>query len=235
MTNRVAAMIMPRTPEPELMLGRAQAEAYARADFTEPNARFVNDFLSLAGANFAGTILDLGCGPGDIALRLAQSLPGCVVHGLDGSGAMLAAGRKLVLHGQPGAERVRLIRGFLPGAELPLRRYDAVISNSLLHHLPEPMVLWRAVCRYARPGAPVLVADLARPRSAAAARLLVETYSGDEPQVLKDDFLRSLLASFRVGEVRRQLVAAGLAPGLRVRMVSDRHWAVAEFLAPPSS
>ncbi len=34
--------------------------------------------------------------------------------------------------------RVQFVEGMLPGARLPLPRYDAIISNSLLHHLHEP-------------------------------------------------------------------------------------------------
>jgi hypothetical protein len=33
---------------------------------------------------------------------------------------------------------VRLIEGLVPDAELPRRAYEAVVSNSLLHHLHDP-------------------------------------------------------------------------------------------------
>ena len=103
--------------------------------------------------------------------------------------------------------------------------YDLVISNSLLHHLPEPGILWDAVKRLGKPGARVVVMDLARPESEQRAWELVETYSGQEPTLLKTDFHHSLCAAYRPEEVREGLVAAGLGC-LRVERVSDRHWLV---------
>ena len=126
---------------------------------------------------------------------------------------------------QPGGERVRFIRGVLPGAALPLGRYQAVVSNSLLHHLHDPAVLWQAVAERAGDGAPVLIMDLMRATSREHARDLVDTYAEGEPEVLRQDFYHSLLAAFEIGEVRSQLASAGLG-GFRVEAVSDRHLAV---------
>jgi SAM-dependent methyltransferase len=122
--------------------------------------------------------------------------------------------------------RVRLIEDMLPGASLPLERYDAVVSNSLLHHLHEPRVLWDSIRQLARPGAPVIVMDLFRPPSIAAARAITETYAADEPEVLRQDFFNSLCAAFEPQEVRDQLIACGL-DALDVSTVSDRHLLIA--------
>lgn len=217
---------MERVTEPELMDDEAQALAYAEADFEEPNSRFVEMFAARAGRLPAGAaVLDLGCGPGDITVRIARDHPGVHVHGLDGSAAMLAFGHR-ALASQPAlAGRVRFLEGLVPGAELPRQRYEAIVSNSLLHHLHDPSGLWDTVRRRAAPGAPVLVMDLMRPAGAKEAQALVEQYAGDEPEVLKRDFYNSLLAAFEPGEVREQLVAAGLA-GFEVEEASDRHLVV---------
>jgi SAM-dependent methyltransferase len=191
---------MQRVPEPELMDDAEQALAYARADFEEPNRRFVEQFAETYPELTTGAVLDLGCGPGDIVLRLATRHPALVVHGLDGSAAMLHFASER-LHEAPAlGGRVQFIEGLLPGAALPLPAYDAVISNSLLHHLHEPRHFWRAV------------------RDAA----LVERYSGGEPDLLKRDFFASLCAAFTPGEIRAQLAECGFA-GFDVRPVSDRH------------
>jgi len=50
----------------------------------------------------------------------------------------------------------------------------------------------------------------------------VDTYSGDEPEILRTDFFNSLLAAFTPAEVEAQLAEAGLAD-LRVEATSDRH------------
>ena len=123
------------------------------------------------------------------------------------------------------ASRITLVKGYFPGALPREQTYDAVISNSLLHHLPDPSVLWLELRRLVRPGAPVLVTDLTRPASSAAARAIVDTYAPDEPEILQEDFYVSLLAAFTPNEVSSQLAAAGLEY-LTVELISDRHLAV---------
>ena len=220
---------MQRIPEPELMDEAEQARAYALADFAEPNERFVGYFETTFPDLRAGSVLDLGCGPGDIVLRLAARHPQLVVHGLDGSAAMLHFASER-LHESPALSgRVQFIEGVLPGATLPLAAYDAVISNSLLHHLHEPALFWRALQEAGRPGAAVLVMDLFRPASMAAATTLVAQYAANEPEVLQRDFLASLCAAFEPVEVRQQLAACGL-DRLSLTEVSDRHLLVSGYL-----
>ncbi len=78
----------------------AQAEAYARADFSAPHQRFVELFNEkFPNLDPRGTVLDLGCGPGDIALRFAQAHPHCTVHGLDGLHVECSSDRHVVIWG----------------------------------------------------------------------------------------------------------------------------------------
>jgi SAM-dependent methyltransferase len=219
---------MDRTPEPELMLDPAQARAYAEADFDQPHSRFIELFReSFPNLAVSGPVLDLGCGPGDIAMRFARTFPEARVDGVEGAPAMLAEGARL-LAGSGLESRVRLVRACLPHDPPPRDRYRGVISNSLLHHLHDPAVLWDAVGRHTGPGGFVFVMDLMRPDNRVAAEALVAAYAAEEPAVLQRDFFHSLLAAFRPDEVRDQLARAGLA-GLPVRTVSDRHLIVSGF------
>jgi hypothetical protein len=68
----------------------------------------------------------------------------------------------------------------------------------------------------------VLVMDLMRPASLAAAPALVDQYAGSEPEVLRRDFYNSLRAAFEPDEVRRQLADARLGH-FEVTEASDRH------------
>ncbi len=212
---------MRRTLEPELMTDPEQAEVYAGADFDASDAAFVEGFLERFGPRLRGTtrapIVDLGCGPGNITLRLARALPGHEIIGVDGSEAMLALARRRVREGQS----LRFLEAILPGEQLPSRAYGAVISNSLLHHLPDPAVLWESIARIATPGAPVFIGDLRRPGSPEEARALMERYTAGEPELLREDFLASLHAAFVADEVREQLAAAGL--DLEVEARDDRY------------
>lgn len=216
---------MKRVPEPELMEGQEQARAYAHADFEEPHSRFLSLLQDTFPVRDVGPwVSDLGCGAADISIRVAKAYPDCIVHGVDASQAMLGFGRQAIR--EAGLEdRVVLHSGYLPGVTLPRPAYDTIVSNSLLHHLPEPMILWREVRRLSRPGSAVFVMDLLRPDSRRRARELVRTYCGDEPEILQRDFYHSLLAAYRPDEVSDQLREAGLEH-MEVRTVSDRHMVV---------
>lgn len=214
---------MKRRPEPELMDSAAQTAAYAAADFNESNSLFTERFAS-AFPNLPdkGQMADLGCGPGDIVVRMAAAFPGWRVVGLDAGENMLkCAAERLAREG--GCANVELRHAYLPDDSLEAGAFDALISNSLLHHLPDPLVLWRSISRMAAPGAAVQVMDLFRPASEADAMGLVDHYSGDEPEVLREDFYNSLLAAYTVDEIAEQLARAGLHQ-LKVAMASDRHW-----------
>lgn len=201
----------------------AQADAYARADFAEVNQSFVDQLVESFPEIAEGHVVDLGCGPADILIRLAHDCPKVTSVGVDGAEAMLALGRKAI-DAKGLKARIRLVRGLLPGADVS-PGFDAVISNSILHHLADPSVLWRETKRLGRPGAAVYMADLSRPVSKADAERIVDAYAKDEHPILKVDFFNSLLAAFTPDEVSAQLAASGLGD-LTVSMVSDRHLVV---------
>ncbi|NGO39126.1 class I SAM-dependent methyltransferase [Limisphaera ngatamarikiensis] len=214
---------MKRVPEPELMTETEQARAYAQADFSEPHSRYVELFLqTFPDRPRRASVLDLGCGPGDVTRRFARACPHYRFLGVDGSPAMLRLARRLTAREPDLHQRIRYRLGRLPQARIPRGPYDIIVATSFLHHLPDPMVLWHAIRKYGRPGTLVLVADLRRPRSPAHARQLVQRYAAGEPRVLQRDFYRSLLAAFTPSEVRQQLRAAQLHT-LTVRVISDRH------------
>jgi ubiquinone/menaquinone biosynthesis C-methylase UbiE len=212
---------MNRVLEPELMTDPDQATAYAAADFAAVNQGFVDRFRALFPDFARGRMVDLGCGPADIPIRFCRALPAVTVTGVDGSAAMLAPGRRAVAAAGLAA-RVTLVRARLPGGDRAPGGFHAVVSNSLVHHMPHPDVFWSEVARLGRAGAPALIMDLHRPDSTARARAIVETYSMDEPEVLRRDFFHSLCAAFTLDEIRAQIAKAGL-DRLRCEVASDRH------------
>ena len=100
--------------------------------------------------------------------------------------------------------------------------FDLIFSNSLLHHLHEPEQLWAALKSLGREDGWIHISDLRRPPSRTEAKEMVETYSGDEPDVLKKDFYHSLCAAFTPEEISGQCSAAGLQE-LHVEAFGDRH------------
>jgi ubiquinone/menaquinone biosynthesis C-methylase UbiE len=199
----------------------AQAAEYAAADFSAPHDRFVALFRERHPARRPRHVLDLGCGPADPTRRFARAFPDCTLTGVDAAAAMLALGEKA--NREAGlAERISLVHAYLPDLPLPDGHYDTVVSNSLLHHLEDPAVLWRAARRFARPDGVLFVMDLRRPDDDATVGRLVREYASDEPELLRRDFERSLRAAYEPAEIRAQLARAGLEH-LDIEMIGDRH------------
>jgi ubiquinone/menaquinone biosynthesis C-methylase UbiE len=214
---------MERIPEPELMNEVEQARAYAKADFAEPHARCIELLQhSLPNLPQSGAALDLGCGSGDVTLRLARALPDWSVDGLDGSSAMLHFGYEAVEQASLSAQ-ITLHQAYLPDGEAPRAHYDLIFSNSLLHHLANPMVLWQSVHRWAKPNTAIFIMDLMRPDCTQTVAQLVDQYAANEPEILRRDFYNSLLAAYTLDEVQMQVQQAHLND-LNVKAVSDRHF-----------
>ncbi len=214
---------MERVLEPEVMDDPEQALAYARADFEEENQGFVDRFVEFYPEFKVGHVLDLGCGPADIPIRLARKLPECRIIGVDGAAPMIALGLEAVKVAGL-SDRITLQCARFQDTVLP-ERADAVISNSLLHHVPNPLQFWYAVKKLVQPGAVVLVMDLLRPESPEAAQAIVDKYAANEPAILRRDFYNSLLASFTEDDVAAQLAEMNLTR-LLIDVPDDRHWIV---------
>ncbi len=217
---------MKRILEPELMNDEQQSAAYARADFSQSNQWYV-DQLMLEFPDYLEKVLDIGCGPADVPIRLAKALPDIRITAIDGSGPMAKLAQQAV-QAAGLEERINPLQGYIPGLPLEEQSFDAVLCKDMLHHLPDPSVLWNETKRLARPGALVCVMDLYRPESEETARRIVEDVSPDEDPLLKLDFYNSLCAAFTIEEIEEQLKNAGLS--LRVEKVSERHMVITGFL-----
>ncbi len=211
---------MNRVLEPELMDDVIQVKAYAEGDFEIPHNDFIRQLkYSIKNPTFTGTALDLGCGHGDISIRFAKAFELSTVHALDGSEAMLNYAKSSLPKNL--SNRISYIKGLLPDVILPQSSYEIIFSNSLLHHLPDPQILWQTIKKYSKPGTQIIIMDLVRPNSIEVAQDMVKTYAANEPEILQRDFYNSLLAAFSIKEITTQLAKAGL--NLHIVQTSDRH------------
>lgn len=214
---------MNRILEPELMDDPDQAVAYARANFSVENQGFVDRFVESFPDCVDGHVLDLGCGPSDIPIRLARALPQCRITAVDASTPMIRLAEEAV---EQAGLKDRIMLCCRRVQDLVLTDpAEAVISNSLLHHVPNPYQFWQAVRTLVKPHGAVLVMDLLRPESPEAAQAMVDTYAKEEPAVLRRDFYHSLLAAFTEDEIAQQLAAMNLTR-LLIDVIDDRHWVV---------
>ena len=217
---------MQRMLEQELMDDDQQSIAYAKADFSASNQWFV-DQLMVDFPHHLRRVVDIGCGPADVLIRLATARPDVQITAIDGSEPMIKLALKAVQ--AAGLEKqIRPMQAFVPGVPLEDHSYDAILSKDLLHHLPDPTALWSEARRLARPGAALCVMDLYRPASPEDAHRIVEAVASDGPPILKQDFYNSLCASFTIEEVAEQLRRAHL--DLHVEAVSERHMLIKGFI-----
>lgn len=219
---------MERVLEPELMDDERQSIAYARADFSSSNQFFVDGVINEFPRPLS-TAVDIGCGPGDVMIRLARALPDLRITAIDASAPMITLARGAVMT-EGLSDRIELVQGYVPGVALNAHSFDAVLSKDLLHHVPDPSVLWKEIARLARPGAVIYVMDLVRPSTPEEARRIVDRVAAREDPILREDFYNSLCAAFTVDELREQVAAAGL--DLEVRQAGDRHAIISGVTSP---
>src|SRR6187549_1654616 len=113
-----------------------EADRYDAMDHSQVNRLFVDDLL--ACGEVPDDVLDLGTGTAQIPVELCRRLDTVRVMAADAAVAMLELARYNVeVAGQ--AERIQLTH--IDAKQLPYRdgTFGAVISNSIVHHIPEPL------------------------------------------------------------------------------------------------
>ena len=219
---------MQRVPEPELMDDSDQAAAYGSADFSTGDDHTLRLILSLVERTASGVtprrVIDLGCGPGNITLRLSDAFPGAEVIGVDGAAPMLHLARARAASMKHPPHFIESSLQQLLDSDWE-NTADLIVSNSLLHHLHQPDLLWSLTRRLAAAGCRVLHRDLRRPGNPSELDRLQREYLSDAPPVLIQDFRASLAAAFEPDEVMSQLKRAGLV-GLEVEAEDDRYLVV---------
>lgn len=212
--------MLQRIPETEAMDSALEAEEYDAMDHAEVNACFVRDFAAAGG--MPDVTLDLGTGTALIPLVLCEHMPAVRVVAVDYASEMLRVARRNIIAGDV-RDRVTLVRADGKRLPFPGGSFPQVISNSIVHHLPEPAVIFAEAWRVLRPGGMVFFRDLFRPSDAATLQDIVERYAGDATPYQKKMFADSLHSALTVEEVRAIVSAFGLDKEC-VRASSDRHW-----------
>ena len=209
---------MDRVLEPEVMDDAEEAAAYEAMDHEEVNAAFVDRLVELGAA---GDMLDLGCGPGHIPMLVVERLPDARVLGIDLAVHMLRAAERRRL-ASPHAARVELRRGDAKSLDLADASFDAVFSNTLLHHLPDPAPFLNEARRVLRPGGVLLIRDLYRPSTRAELDALVARHAASATPAGRELFRASLHAALTPAELRAAADQAGLQDAELV-LDTDRH------------
>ncbi len=209
-----------RTLEPELMDSPQEAVTYDSMDHSEVNRKFVDDLL--AGGEVGPDVLDLGTGTARIPIELCQRVSNCRVMASDGAVSMLEVARYNIAVASL-ETRIQLHHADAKSIPLEDAMFDTVLSNSLIHHVPEPAVIVAQIARLTKPGGRIFVRDLYRPDTLAEIDDLVERIVGQEAAEAQALFRDSLHAALTLDEIRAMVAAHGFDPH-DVQMSSDRHW-----------
>lgn len=212
--------MLPRVLEPEVMDSVEEARDYDAMDHAAVNRVFVHDFLRAWPGD--SPILDLGTGTAQIPIELARQAPNAQIHAVDLAKEMLRVAEGNIRRAGLGG---RILLECADGKRLPhaAGTFAAVISNSIIHHIPDPGDVFHELHRVLRPGGLAFVRDLLRPADEATLRHLVATYAGDANAHQQQMFADSLRAALTLAEVRDLVATLGYEPA-SVQPTSDRHW-----------
>ncbi len=213
--------MIPRVLEPEVMDTPDEARDYDEMDHSAVNRAFAADFLSAFPA-FANPVLDVGTGTAQIPIELGRQSNAIRIVAVDLADEMLAIARRNVAHAGFG-DRIAIEK--VNGRDLgyPNGAFGSVVSNSIIHHIPNPIDCFREMVRVCRPGGSLFVRDLLRPDSAADLDRLVNLHAAGANPHQRALFANSLHAALTLVEVRAIVGELGFAPDA-VRQTTDRHW-----------
>lgn len=214
--------MLERTLEPEVMESAEEAAAYDAMDHRAVNTLFVDDLLAQNPPE--GEYLDIGTGSARIPIELCsrQAETETRVVAVDLSINMLEVAR---INVEIASLMDQILLGHIDAKQLPYesRRFLVVMSNSIVHHIPEPKTVVAEAVRVTSDDGLLFFRDLMRPRTIGELDDLVEMYAGEESDHAQKMFADSLHAALSLEEMRDLVSELGFTPET-VQATSDRHW-----------
>lgn len=209
-----------RILEPEVMDNDIEAYEYDQMDFTEVNT----DFALLASklGKKEAKVLDIGTGTARIPLILSDLRPQWHITAVDLAESML----KLASQNIEKAGKSRQITlTLVDGKKMPYddHSFDVVMSNSLVHHIPNPLDLFKEIDRVVKANGSILIRDLLRPESENDIEEIVKQANLDYNPRQKQLFKDSLHAALTLTEIKKIVSEIGWHHA-QVYQSSSRHW-----------
>jgi ubiquinone/menaquinone biosynthesis C-methylase UbiE len=198
-------------------------------DHSTVNRLFVDDLLAALPTaaqpqDGLWNMFDAGTGTALIPLELLRRGIRAVVTASDLAEQMLVVARANV-DAAGFSNSIRLVRADCKRLADQSAAYDVVMSNSIVHHIPEPADVLAELWRVLKPGGLLFVRDLMRPDDEATLDHLVTTYAGTANDHQQQMFRDSLHAALNLEEIRHLLSRIGVVADA-VRATSDRHWTI---------
>jgi ubiquinone/menaquinone biosynthesis C-methylase UbiE len=223
-----------RELEAEAMDTADEAREYDLMDHDVVNVRFVADLLDTAArlgrpAQDRSFVVDVGTGTARIPIELCRVKWVGRVAAVDLAYEMLRVASQNVASARL-SSRIQLQLARATALPFQDACSPVVVSNSLIHHLPDPAAAFREMSRVVSRGGILFVRDLFRPASLSTVDQLVKTYAAgatEHQRQLLADSLRAALTLDEVREATRGLPFAQMS----LAETSDRHWTLAAVRA----
>ena len=212
---------MERILEPEVMDSLTEAIEYDAMDFTEVNTDFALKAIAL-GPPEQGIVLDAGTGPGRIPVIISQMRSQWQIIAIDAAQSMLEVAAQ---HVQQANLQSSISLELVDAKSLPYEdgHFDMIISNSLVHHLPDPLPFFKELKRVVKSNGGIFIRDLFRPANAEIMNALVDSIGQEYDEYQKKLFRDSLNAALTLDEVNQLICQVDLQQ-VKVYQSSDRHW-----------
>jgi ubiquinone/menaquinone biosynthesis C-methylase UbiE len=222
---------MDRILEAEVMDTWEESIAYDGMDFNDVNTAFANDAIALIPATQPILVLDAGTGPGRIPVIMAQMRQEWKFVAVDLAETMLQIARQNLQNlvnqtaNQKNNLQERIRFELVDVKNLPDGdgQFDLIVSNSLIHHLPEPLTFFQEIKRVLKPNGSIFIRDLFRPANMETLNALVNSIRWEYDPRQKQLFGDSLHAALTIDEVKNLIEQAGLE-NVDIYQNSDRHW-----------
>ncbi|WP_431704720.1 class I SAM-dependent methyltransferase [Geminocystis sp. CENA526] len=211
-----------RILEPEVMDNDIEALEYDQMDFTEVNTDFA--LLASTLASETAKVLDIGTGTARIPIILADLQPKWHIIAVDLAESMLKLAQTNIEKAQKSSQ---ITLSLLDGKKMSYgdNIFDLVMSNSLVHHIPNPMDLFREIDRVVKPNGSILIRDLLRPSSENDVEEIVKQADLDYNPRQKQLFKDSLHAALTLAEIQDIIIQIGWQ-NVEVYQSSPRHWTI---------
>jgi ubiquinone/menaquinone biosynthesis C-methylase UbiE len=194
----------------------------ARAYDRGVQAAFRDIFPALAGEIFpdmqtVGRGLDVGCGPGQFTILIAERLPAAEIWGIDLAPTMIELARR---HASASSAAGRLHFQIADVGHLPFpdEHFDAVVSSGSIKHWPDPVAGLREMHRVLAPGGRAIIGEmnrLAPPAAVAAQRQRLRHW------FFRLIYPRVFTTALSVDEARRVFAASPFGAPVQERLLLD--------------
>jgi ubiquinone/menaquinone biosynthesis C-methylase UbiE len=211
-----------RILEPEVMDTLEEAFEYDSMDHSQVNEVFCNDFFAARNLTDGVQILDVGTGTAQIPIAMCKRNSGLKITAIDLAESMLTLGNKNIQAARL-EDSITLVQVDSKKMPYPDGSFDQVVSNSIIHHIPNPLECFKEMIRVTKKDGLLFIRDLLRPDSIAELQNIVNLHAGDATPKQKQLFTDSLHASLSLTEVREMVKLFGFE-AFTVIQSSNRHW-----------